>query len=93
MFMEVVSLPNPDQIFDAKIMIERDTYHSNRFHNDYNANQLIKRGDWKYLCNNKQYKITEWMTLTVEYYQMEEDIAAALCLWYMAHVKGESSER
>jgi hypothetical protein len=89
MFMGVVFKPQPERTFDGKIalkrvsrtrQLERDTYRSNKFHHDNNINQLIVDGDWRNVYDDKTYTMLELTTLIAAHYELDDDIAEALCL-------------
>ena len=102
MFMGVVFQPQPEHDFNGKIamkrisrsrQLERDTYRVNKFHYDYHINQLIMDGDWKNLHDDPTYTTTELMTLVADYYELDDDVAEALCLRYVTHVGGGRNRR
>jgi hypothetical protein len=102
MFMGVVFQPQPEHDFDGKItmkrisrsrQLERDTYRVNKFHYNYHVNQLIMDGDWKNLHDDPTFTATELLTLVADYYELDDDVAEALCLRYVTHVGGERNRR
>jgi hypothetical protein len=97
MFMGVVFPPNPEQNLDGKVSIKcvsrmrqllRDTYHFTKFHHDYHVRQLIIDGDWRQVYDDEAYTANEILPLVVDYYELGEDVAQALCLRYLTH-KGQ----
>jgi hypothetical protein len=97
MFMGVVFPPNPEHNFDAKMTIKRGskirqllrgTYRMTKFHHNYNVNQLLIAGDWRQVYDNDMNTRNEILALIVNYYELDGDIAQALCLRYNTHERG-----
>ncbi len=102
MFMGVVFKRQPEHDFDGKItmkrvsrtrQLERDTYRGNRFHHDHNINQLIVDGDRRNVYDDDTYKMLELTTMIAAHYELDDDIAEALCLRYTTHVGEEVNRR
>ncbi len=102
MFMGVVFPPNPEHNFDGKITIKRvcrtrqllrDTYRTTKFHNDHHVNQLLITGDWHQVYDDEMYIANEISVLIVDYYELDEDVAQALCLRYNTHNRGQGERR
>jgi hypothetical protein len=102
MFMGVVFPPNPEQNFDGKVTIKRvsrtrqllrDTYRCTKFHNDHHINQLLISGDWRQVYDDETYTANEILALIVVYYELDKDVAQALCLRYNTHNRGQGERR
>jgi hypothetical protein len=51
-----------------------------KFHTDHHMNQLLLDGDWRQVYHDNLYTANKVLALIVEYYELGEDIAQALCL-------------
>jgi hypothetical protein len=68
-------------------------YQSNRFHHDHDINQLIINDDWRNLYDDKMYTMLELVTLIAAHYELDDDVAKALCLHYATHDGGDTNRR
>jgi hypothetical protein len=89
MFMGVVFPPNPEHNFDGKTtmkhvsrsrQLQRDTYHTTKFHHDYDVNQLLISEDWRQAYDNETYTVNDILTLIVDYNELNNEVAKALFL-------------
>jgi len=60
--------------------LERDTYWANKFHQDYDINELKVGGDWRWLHDDPTYTATEILAMITGYYALGDDFAESLCL-------------
>jgi hypothetical protein len=86
--MGVVFPPNPEHNFDGKTtmkhvsrsrQLQRDTYNTTKFYHDYHVNQLLISRDWRHVYNGEMYAMDKILTLIVDYYELNDKVAKALC--------------
>jgi hypothetical protein len=56
---------------------------------DHHVNRLIVEGSWRQIYDNPTYTIAELSQLMVDFFHLEDDIAAALCFRYETQVGGQ----
>jgi exonuclease V gamma subunit len=70
-----------------QLQLQRGTYRT-QFHLDHHVNWLIVEGSWRQLYDDATYTIAELSQLMVEFYQLEDDVAQALCFCFETQVGG-----
>jgi hypothetical protein len=63
--------------------------HRTRFHLDHHVDWLIVEGSWRQIYDDPTYTIAELSQLMVVLYQLEDDIATALCFCYETQEGGQ----
>ncbi len=81
MFIGVITQPQPENNFNGLLIIKQLS-EQQILHLDYNINLLIVEGEWRRLYDVPMYTIAELSQLIVENYQLGDDVADTLCVWY-----------
>jgi hypothetical protein len=96
-FMGVIARPNAERNFSGLVSmkrlseqqeLQRGTYQT-QFHLDHHINRLIVEGSSRQIYVDPTYSIAELSQLTVDKFQLEDDVATALCFRYETQVGGQ----
>jgi hypothetical protein len=60
-----------------------------KFHHNYNVNQLLITGEY----NDETYTANKILALIVDYYELGDDVAQALCLRYNTNEREQGKRR